>query len=156
MKKLYSDQISVTILPPATSYHPVDGRKYTLIFSNKIPSCHLAIGYKYQIGVLNAENENMVTAEWKPRLGEYILTGKVYFTVLDQNEASIKEQFTILLADLAKAIEIIVKADQAIYTHAPWLLDAPIYIEVDSNIKQYQTIQYYGTPRQHLIKHSSS
>lgn len=49
MNKLQTKQFSVTILPPATVYHPVDGRKYTFILSDHSANRYLAIGYKYEL-----------------------------------------------------------------------------------------------------------
>lgn len=146
MEKLQHDQFSVAILPPATAYHPVDGRKYTLIMSTGEMNCHLAIGFKYETDLLNVEKnvekEKVITAEWKPRLGEYVLTGKIDLGSLNN--------FHLMQAELAKAISMMVKADKGLYTHVPWLLDAPIYMEIDSYIHKYKTIQYFGTPRQYL------
>ncbi|VEF48117.1 Staygreen protein [Bacillus freudenreichii] len=151
MEKLEYDQFSVTILPPATAYRPVDGRKYTLIMSTSDSSCHLAIGFKYETTLFNTKSEKVLTAEWKPRLGEYILTGKVYFGSNQKDEA-LQAAFDQMQTELSKAIQMIVKADEILYSHVPWLLDAPIYIEVDSYDHKYKTIKYFGTPRQHLIR----
>lgn len=146
MEKLEYGQFSVTILPPATAYSPVDGRKYTVIMSTENPICHIAIGFKYETKLINAKTENVLTAEWKPRLGEYILTGNIYYGN-NQNVA-----FNQMQTDLSKAIQKIVKADKELYSHVPWLLDAPIYIEVESHDHQFKTIKYFGTPRQYLLK----
>lgn len=151
MEKLQYDQFSVTVLPPATAYHPVDGRKYTLIMSTSEPGFHLAIGFKYEMSLLNTvkESEKILTAEWKPRLGEYILTGKIYIDS-NQSDDTLRKSFDHMQAELSKSLSMIVKADKILYSHVPWLLDAPIYIEFDSYHHKYKTIQYFGTPRQYL------
>ncbi|GIN21202.1 MAG TPA: hypothetical protein DEO65_06835 [Bacillus bacterium] len=150
MEKIEYDQFSVTILPPATTYHPVDGRKYTLVMSTKDSNYHLAIGFKYEMELLNEETEKILTAEWQPRLGEYILTGRIDFGSKRNGEIVWNNSHKIQ-GNLTEAISLMVKADKDLYAHVPWLLDAPIYIEIDSNTHKYKTIQYYGTPRQHLI-----
>ncbi len=40
--------------------------------------------------------------------------------------------------------------DQTLFTSFPWLLDAPIYIQFESEFPQYNQILYYGRPRDFL------
>jgi len=152
MEKLYSNKLSVTIIPPATAYDPVDKRKYTLTGPNEDGIRFLAIGYKYEMSLVNAKMEDMLTAEWKPKLGEYLLAGKVYVSGGEHDQHSAKERYMELQAELPGAISMMIHGDRDLYKHVPWLLDAPIYIEFDSTYNQYRTIQYAGTPRQYLSK----
>lgn len=149
MGKLQYDQFSVTILPPATEYHPVDGRKYSLVMSTEDSDCRLAIGHKYLMNLHNKESDNILTAEWKPRLGEYILTGKVNFHENNSDEG-IPYHFEDIQSNVHNAIKLIVKADRVLFSFVPWLLDAPIYIELDSHFRKNKSIQYFGTPRHFL------
>ncbi|RST58641.1 hypothetical protein D5F11_016555 [Siminovitchia terrae] len=148
MEKFQLDEFSVAILPPATAYHPVDGRKYTLIMSTDETSSHLAIGYKYEVALLHSENKSMLTAEWKPRLGEYILSGKIHPGIEQSGDSNRSHH---IQPEVAKAVSMIVKADKDLYSHVPWLLYAPIYIETESNIHKYKAIQFFGIPKQYLI-----
>ncbi|MBD8005084.1 staygreen family protein [Bacillus norwichensis] len=148
MEKFQLDEFSVAILPPATTYHPVDGRKYTLIMSTDETNSHLAIGYKYEMSLLHSENKSMLTAEWKPSLGEYILSGKIHPGIKQSSNSNRSHQTQ---PEVTKAVSMIVKADKDLFAHVPWLLYAPIYIETESNIHKYRAIQFLGVPKQYLI-----
>ncbi|MFD1706627.1 staygreen family protein [Siminovitchia sediminis] len=147
MKKLQSDPCSVAILPPATAYKPVDGRKYTFIMSTSDQHAHLTIGYKYTVSPEEAYTKKMLTAEWRPRLGEYILSGTVH--IHDSDTEEVPQSNLEIQTELPHIISTLIEADKSLYLHVPWLLDAPIYIEINLN-KRHKTIQYYGTPRQYL------
>lgn len=145
MNKSQAKQFSVTILPPATVYHPVDGRKYTFVLSDYYSNQYLAIGYKYEINLLNVnhQQEDILTAEWRPELGEYILKGKMYLDDKENDVFAIRDKCKQYEKMLPELISFMINADRIFYSHVPWLLDAPIYVKL-------RMTQFMGTPRQYL------
>lgn len=152
MNELQTKQFSVTILPPATVYHPVDGRKYTFIMSDHSSNRYLAIGYKYALNLLNVnrEKEDVLTAEWRTELGEYILKGKMYLHEKEEDVFAIRKKCKQYEKMLPETISFLINADRLLYSHVPWLLDAPIYVEFNTLHRHFRTAQYMGTPRQYL------
>ncbi|MBS4194134.1 staygreen family protein [Lederbergia citri] len=149
MEKLQTDQFTVMITPPATSYGPVEGRKYTLSTSETGNSRHLTIGTKYNVSVYK-NCEDIFTAEWISKLGEYVLTGRVYISGGEYDEKQAESRFNHLNSFLPEMISHVIKSDYELFKHVPWLLDAPILIEYVSNFEQLRTINNYGTPRKYL------
>lgn len=152
VNKLQTKHFSVTILPPATVYHPVDGRKYTFILSDHSSNRYLAIGYKYASNLLNVhhDQEDILTAEWRPELGEYVMKGNICLSNKENDVFAVREKLKQYEKMLPEAISFIIHADRSFYSHVPWLLDAPIYMECTSLDRHVRTTQYMGTPRQYL------
>lgn len=151
MEKLRSYLFTVKIMPPATEYGPVDGRKYTLSNMETDGSRRLIIDTKYAMNEGNVRSEDILTAEWRPKLGEYMLTGKVYISGSEHDETTALNRYNLLNDNLPEMIQSIIKGDLGLYKHVPWLLDAPIYIQYDSNIPCYNVLKHFGTPRRYLI-----
>ncbi|MBS4217603.1 hypothetical protein KHA96_04650 [Bacillus sp. FJAT-49711] len=149
MEKLQTDQFTVLIAPPATSYGPVDGRKYTLSNLETGNSQHLTIGTKYNVSLYKS-CEDIFTAEWLSKLGEYVFSGRIYISGGEYDEEQAVHRFNHLHSLLPEMISRIIKSDYELFKHVPWLLDAPILIEYVSNFQQLRMIKNYGTPRKFL------
>ena len=65
-------------------------------------------------------------------------------------------QSNILEKYLEKYLTIIVLGDLKFYKDFPWLLDAPIYVNIESCYQQFNQSKYVGTPRKLLIKYKKS
>ena len=150
MAKLQFDHFTVMVIPPATSYGPVDGRKYTLTSMGSTLPRMLRIGNKYHINMDNYQYEDILTAEWMPKLGEYVLSGRVFVSGGELDEDAAQKRLNLLQAELPGMLGAIIKGDHALYKHVPWLLDAPIYIQFDSHYPHLHIIQNFGTPRSYL------
>jgi len=149
MEKLQTTQFTVMIAPPATPYGPVEGRKYTLSTSETGNSRHLTIGTKYNVSLYNT-CEDIFTAEWISKLGEYVFSGRIYISGGEYDEEQAANRFNHLHSLIPEMIAHIIKSDYELFKHVPWLLDAPIIIEYVSNFQQLRTIKNYGTPRKYL------
>lgn len=152
MEKLQTNQFTVMIAPPATSYGPVDGRKYTLSTSETGNSQHLTIGTKYNVSIYK-NCEDIFTAEWISKLGEYVFSGRIYISGGEYDEEQAINRFNHLHSILPEMISHIIKSDYDLFRYVPWLLDAPIMIEYVSNYQQLRSIKNYGTPRKFLSFH---
>lgn len=153
MEKLQSNQFTVMVIPPATAYGPVDGRKYTLTEMDSGNSQILTIGTKYQMGAYDAKIADILTAEWKPRLGEYVLSGRIYIGDDHLDVDTAKHTYHQLKTKLTRMISAMIQADYVLYQYVPWLLDAPIMIQIDSHLPLLRTLEHYGTPRKYLNNH---
>lgn len=151
MKSLHHSNLSVTMIPPATNYGPVDYRKYTLMkeIGNEAMN-YLAIGYQNNANIVNNEVVEVLTAHWTRQLGEYVLRGKINIGGTKDHIEAAKESFINIKADLANMIAMLINGDRELYKHVPWLKDAPIYIEFASPFSKFRSIQYCGTPRNYF------
>lgn len=150
MSKFNPSKLSVTYLPPATPFKPVDERKYTLTHSDDTGELYLTVGYCYDMDAINPKFRDEVLAEWVPRMGQYVLSGKVYVTGGEFDEQYSKIRFMIFQRELSLALTAIVYGDRAFYQHYPWLLDSPIYIHFESTFPQFNQTLFAGTPRHFL------
>lgn len=150
MKTFQPDKLSVTYLPPATPFFPVEGRKYTLTHSVETGELFLSTGHVYDRANINIKMRDELVAEWIPRLGEYTLWGQVYVSGGEYDEKYAQVRYLVFQREIETALQAIVNGDQTFFTYFPWLLDAPVYIQFDSVFPQFQKIMYYGTPRQYL------
>ncbi|MFE8699328.1 staygreen family protein [Cytobacillus sp. FJAT-54145] len=150
MSKFNPSKLSVTFLPPVTPFKPVDERKYTLTHSDETGELFLTVGYCFDMSAIKPKFRDEVLAEWIPRMGQYILKGKVYVSGGEFDEQYSKIRFMIFQRELKLALTAMIYGDRAFYQNYPWLLDSPIYIQFESNFPQYNQLLYYGTPRQFL------
>ncbi|WP_075980614.1 staygreen family protein [Bacillus massilinigeriensis] len=150
MNKINLEKLSVTYLPPATEFNPVDGRKYTLTHSDTTGELYLSIGNGYAFSSINPNTKDEVLAEWVTHMGQYMLNGKVYISGGEYGEEHAKARFIIFKNELELAITAIVYGDRSLYLNYPWLLDSPIYIKFESIFPQFNQVLYFGTPRQYL------
>lgn len=148
MNEFDPTKLRVTFFPPATPYKPIDERKYTLMKSHKTGEYFLTIGYCYDSSLMSSNKE--ILAEWVPRMGQYILKGKVSIRDENMDEKQAKIHFLSLQKELRIALFHIVYGDYVLYQNYPWLLDSPIYIQFESSFAQFQQLLYCGTPRQYL------
>ncbi|NCU18557.1 staygreen family protein [Pallidibacillus pasinlerensis] len=150
MKNLDSSNISITILPPATPFRPVDGRRYTLVHTKDSNDIMVSIGDCFDNQTYEEEYHELL-AVWTYQLGFYLLT-----VTLNMNTLPEELQSNILEKYLEKYLTIIVLGDLKFYKDFPWLLDAPIYVNIESDYQQFNQSKYVGTPRKLLIKYKKS
>ncbi|GIN70331.1 hypothetical protein J14TS2_08060 [Bacillus sp. J14TS2] len=145
MEKLQVDQLTVIIVPPATNFAPVDGRQYImepLFGANRI----LTIGISSN-QCCSDKNEQPFVLEWKPKLGEYVLTGKINYFEETFKEINTKQWKN----NIRHILTLIIKSDYYLFQHVPWLMDAPILIELYDNHSQLIKIENFGTPRKYML-----
>lgn len=150
MSKFKPDKLSVKFIPPATSFEPVDSRKYTLTHSDTTGELFLSIGSRYDYQAINFVMRDEVLAEWITRNGEYLLYVKVYISCGDYDKNMSRIRYMIFKKELDLALTGIVYGDRGLYTYYPWLLDTPIYVQFVSVFPEFNTMEYYGTPRKYL------
>ena len=143
--------LTIKYSAPATHCRPLDGRKYTLTHCDKTDQLFLTIGREYDFGATNINQHVEVLAEWIPRMGEFILWGRVYISGGEYEENYAKVRYLIFQKELRSELAAIVYGDKTFFDHFPWLLDAPIYIQFESDFPQYNQIGYYGTPRNYML-----
>ncbi|MGM0844829.1 MAG: staygreen family protein [Bacillota bacterium] len=150
MSEFNPEKLSVTYLPPASVFNPLDARKYTLTHSDITGELFLSIGCNYDVTKLDTKMRDEVLAEWVRVLGQYTLSGKVYVSGGEFDENLSKVRYMIFQKEMPLALSAIVNGDSGFFSYFPWLLDAPIYIAFQSEFPDYQGIQYFGTPRRYL------
>lgn len=143
-------KLSVTMIPPTTSSHPLENRKYTLTHSDETGQLYLGISHYFDISSIDPKLRDEVLAEWTRENGQYLLKAKVHISHGEFNEISSKERFLIFQKELPLALTAIINGDQTFYSYYPWLLDAPIQISFESIYPELNQISYWGTPRQYL------
>lgn len=144
-------KLFVKFIPPATSYQPIEGRKYTLTHSDSTAELFLDIGYVYNYRAIDWKVRDEVLAEWvKNQQGRLILMGKAYVDggEFDKNVSGIR--FNIFKKEMDTALKGIVYGDIPFYSTYPVLLDAPIFLSYESVYPEYRNVFYYGTPRQYV------
>ncbi|UII54147.1 staygreen family protein [Cytobacillus spongiae] len=151
MTNFDSNLLTVTYLPPATPFHPVEGRKYTLTHSDTTGELYLSIGIRYDMKAVNPQFRDEVVAEWTPKMGQYILNGTVYVSGGEFDEKYAKIRYMIFKRELDLALTAMVYGDRSFYLHYPWLLDSPIFIQFSSVYPQFNQLLYFGTPRKYLM-----
>lgn len=145
------NKLSVTFLPPVTPFKPLEERKYTMTHSDTTGELFLTVGYCFDVSCINPTIRDEVIVEWVPQMGQYMLAGKVHVSGGEYDEQYAKLRFMIFKRDLILALTSIVYGDRAFYQFYPWLLDAPIYIQFESNYPEFDQLLYYGTPRHYMV-----
>lgn len=150
MSKFKPEKLHVKYIAPATSFEPIDRRKYTLTHSDQTGELFLSIGNTYDYQAINYAMRDEVLADWITSNGEYLLYGKVYVSngEFDKNMARIR--YMIFKKELDLALTGIIYGDSSFFTSYPWLLDAPIYIQFASIYPEFNKLEYQGTPRKYL------
>lgn len=152
MSKLDSSKLNVTFFPPATPYKPFENRKYTVEICNETGKIYVTIGNRYFQQHASNISAKEITAQWTPRMGQFILNGKVHVSKGEFDEEQAKIRLSSFQQHLDLALAAIVFGDQKFFHNYPWLLDSPIYIHFESNYPQFHQMLYFGTPRQFLNK----
>ncbi|MGR3764414.1 staygreen family protein [Rossellomorea sp. NS-SX7] len=152
MSDFNPEKLSVTYLPPASIFNPIDNRKYTLTHSDTTGDLYLSIGCHYDLKKINAQMRDEVLGEWRREHGQYTLCGNVYVSRGEFDEKLSKVRFMIFKKELPLALAAIVNGDRGFFTYYPWLLDAPVYIYFESVFDEFSQVISFGTPRQYLIK----
>ena len=145
MERLNPEKLSVEFRPGVTPSEPVIGRKYTLTHSDITADLYLTVGLTYAYDKIN-ETRDEVLAKWTIDEKNPFLYGYVY--VGGQNWpfiASIRDQ--IFRRELPLALEAIRYGDRELFTEHPYLDQAPIWIYFDSTDSEYNSYEYWGTPR---------
>ncbi|MGE5703691.1 MAG: staygreen family protein [Clostridia bacterium] len=145
------NKLTINLIPPATSSHPLNGRKYTLTHSDITAKLFLDIGYVYNDKSINPKMRDEVLAEWKKDShSRFNLVGWVYVDGGEFSQKVAETRFNIFKRELDTALKGIVYGDRPFFVSYPSLLDAPIYIYYSSTFPQFRQIAYYGTPRKYL------
>lgn len=143
-------KLTFKINAPATEFRPIEGRKYTLTHTDATGQLFLSIGNDYNASLFNSKLRDEVLAEWMPKMGEYMLWGRVYVSGGEFDKKNAKVRFLIFQKELDLAFKAIIYSDQILFTYYPWLLDSPIYIQYESIFPEFNKINYMGTPRKYL------
>ncbi|RFU70427.1 hypothetical protein D0469_07520 [Peribacillus saganii] len=151
MSKLNPEKLSVIYFPPVTECMPVDGRKYTVTHSDLTGDLFLSVGCQYDYSRINASLRDEILAEWLPKMGQYILSGRVYVNGGEFDENITKVRYMIFRKEMDLALQAITQGDSLFFCHFPWLLDSPIYIHFESRLPEYDEIVHFGTPRNYLL-----
>lgn len=151
MEKLQSGQFTVMIVPPATSFGPVDGRKYTMKWSEEGNAQVLTIETANNMLGFNTNKGDQLRLEWMPKLGEYVLVGIVYMDEGHENEERVRNRYNQWKTSIPEMLSFIIQSDFALFQHVPWLLDAPILVQFNSVFEQYSKLINFGTPRNYLF-----
>ncbi|BCB03799.1 staygreen family protein [Bacillus sp. KH172YL63] len=151
MSEFKPENLVVTHLPPASSFYPIDNRKYTLTHSDSTGELCLSIGCHFDPSHINPAMRDEVKAEWRRDLGQYTLAGTVYVSGGEYDQQLSNVRYMIFKKEIPLALSAIVNGDEGFYTYYPWLLDAPIFICFESVFPQFQQTIYFGTPRQYRL-----
>ena len=149
MEKFHQDRVSTTIQLPATSYLPVDGRKYTITHDDETGQMFVTIGLNFAWENISSLRDE-VLAEWVPHLGQYSLMGKVHVSGGQFDEDKAQVRYTIFNREMKKALMSMVIGDQSFFEKYPCFLDFPIYIQFESIFPQFNQLLYFGTPRTYV------
>lgn len=145
------NKLTINLIPPATSSHPVNGRKYTLTHSDSTAELFLDIGYVYNYKSINPQMRDEVLAEWKKDSHScFRLIGWAYVDGGEFSQKVAGNRFNIFKKEMDTALKGIIYGDRPLFTNYPFLLDAPLYIHYLSTFPQFQQIAYLGTPRTYL------
>ncbi|MCU9614703.1 staygreen family protein [Caldibacillus lycopersici] len=145
-------KLSVTMIPPATTFSPVDGRRYTLLVSEETGEFDLSIGHHFHIEKINSEDRLEIIAAWTYQLGHYILAVTV-MVADDQTDINVAHQrFQFFQNNMNHGLQAIVSGDNPFYQNFPWLQNAPIYVNFESVHPQFKQTIYYGKTRKYLNK----
>ena len=153
MASFDKERLNVTIMPPASTVQPVEGRKYTLTHSDGTGQLFLAVGYDYDYAAINKQMRDEVLAKWKSDCQyPYILAGKVYIDNGEHSEKISKSRFDIFSREMNVALKGMFYGDWPFLNHYPFLLNAPIYIRLKSKYPQFNQTLYFGTPMHYLAE----
>lgn len=151
MSDFNPQKLKVTLIPPANSVQPIEGRRYTLTHSDITAELFLDIGYVYNYEAINRKMRDEVLVEWKKdEQGRFMLVGMAYVDGGEFGEIVSGIRFNVFKKEMDTALKGIVYGDISFYVNYPVLLDAPIFIYYESTYPQYHQTLYYGTPRQYL------
>jgi hypothetical protein len=154
MLKMDSEDFSVAIIPPASAFYPLEGRRYTLAELVSTGELTLAIGNQKSHFATSPPSQPVLTAEWVTKLGEYILDCHVFIETDEENKHLAQVLFMIYQRDLNRMLAVLINGDKEIYTYNPLLLDAAIRIQYHSRLESLRHSAIIGTPRHHLKKNS--
>ncbi len=150
MSQFNEDKLHINFIPPANSFGPVLGRKYTLTHSDETGELFLTIGKRYALEEVNPKLRDEVIAEWQMHGGEYMLMAKVHISTGDYDEQTSKKRAEIFKRELPTALTAISVGDKPYFIHFPWLIDCPIFVFFESIYKELNEVVYYGTPRTYI------
>ncbi|WP_071459742.1 staygreen family protein [Bacillus massilinigeriensis] len=150
MSKFNSDKLHVRYLPPASSFSPIEGRKYTLTHSDRTGELFLSIGARFDTAAIDYTLRDEVLGEWTTRNGEYLLLCKVHVNNGEFDEKVSKIRYMIFKKELQIALTGMMYGDRPFFINHPWLLDCPIIVKFESTLPEFQEVNYFGTPRQLL------
>lgn len=147
MNYFIENLLKIKYLPPMNKIGPIDGRKYTFIRSKNL---YVSVSKKYDLNLVDPNHRNELLAKWQRRDGEYQLVGKMYVSGGEFDHKIAKSRYDNFKKEAATALTAIIFGEQELFFQFPWLLDAPIYIQFESEFPEYNQVIDYGTPRQYL------
>nr|WP_083489307.1 staygreen family protein [Heyndrickxia shackletonii] len=147
-----SETLSVNIAPPATVFHPLEGRKYTLSQSEYTGKLFLSISNQFSKQTNDLDVSEILQAEWITLMGEYALNGNISMNGSESDRRLTQVRCMIFQKELPELIRMLVIADNQFFNNYPLLLDAPIIIHFNTDIPEFSGTFQLGTPRQYLLK----
>lgn len=144
MARLNTEKLYVEYRDCVTSTEPVLGRKYTLTHSDLTADLTLTIGAAFAYDNIT-EMRDEVLAEWRMSDIGPFLYGYVYVGSFEPDVTAMRN--TIFRQELPLALEAIIKGDHEFYIGHPQLIDAPIWIYLDSSDTNYNSYEYWGSVR---------
>ncbi|MED1201703.1 staygreen family protein [Heyndrickxia acidicola] len=155
MMKMDSEDFTVAIIPPASAFYPLEGRRYTLCELISTGELTLAIGNQKSYFSTSPPSQLLLTAEWITNLGEYRLDCHVFIDEEEENKHLAKVRFMIFQRELTRLLTALINGDKEIYTYNPLLLDASIHIQYHSSHENLKQSAVVGTPRYYLKTNST-
>lgn len=148
-----SKNISVSIVPPATKYRPLDNRQYYLHYVEGTQEYHLLITGSGEYEV-QQNGTVLLSGEWRYCMGQYILVLTVNLNNLSLGHHSTNPvaHNDFLKKHLENLIQVVVQGDAAFYKYFPWLLDTKINLQMDQNESLRKEFIYTGRPRNYMQK----
>lgn len=156
MEKVKRSNQIVRILPPATTFRPMDGRRYTFTHSKKTGEVCVSIGYHFDYSIIDPKSRDEILAAWTYQTGQYILAVTVLVNDGSFDEKTAKRRYDEFRENLATAIGTMINGDRRFFEYFPWLLDAPIYVHFEWKRSNNKPPGYYGKPRQYLEKNHTT
>ena len=142
----------VLYLDHTTSRTPTYGRKHTLTHSDETGELFLSIGHHYDIKAINWEFRDEVIGEWKQfEDGSPYWIGKAFVSDESYRYEDAKRRFEIFQREMEHALSGIFVGDRLFFAYHPQWLNAPVYVQYESNFKEFHTIIQYGTPRRFML-----
>jgi len=141
------NQLHIKFIPPASTIHPIEGRKYTLTHSKAQTDLFLSIGYIYDYAAIDLQFRDEIVADWKRTArSHFFLHGKVFISSGEFERQQAKVRCYNFHKTMSQALQGMIQGDHSFLLNHSYLLDCPIYISYQSVYPEYQHFVYYGTP----------
>lgn len=145
------DKITVMYFPPTTAFRPVYGRTYAVVHQGEIDKLLVNIGNHGNSYLIERENENIILAKWVLKMGQLVLMVKIPRGTNIHDEKLMDKYFHESHQVLSFYLKAMITADTLFYSHFPWLLDSPIYVQFDPLTESKNSVHFAGTPRNYVL-----